>query len=142
VATQLPAARAWAAGAAALLVARERLAGHRRLPEPAEAMAVRLLGRRWPPAGTPAELTAALPAPARWVLAGVVDPADLWTAEARWWRRLRTDGARLLAGGGFGPGPSLGAVALLAADAWLVRGALEVAARGGPPALEVFDALA
>jgi hypothetical protein len=36
----------------------------------------------------------------------------------------------------------LGAVALLASDAWLVRGALELAARGGIGAEEVFDALA
>lgn len=142
VATQVPAARAWAAGAAALLVAREHLAGRRRLPGPAEALAARLLGRRWPAASSLAELAAALPAPARWVLDGVADPADLWAAEVRWWRRLRTDGARLLAAGGFGPGPIVGAVALLAADAWLVRGALEVAARGGAPALEVFDELA
>jgi hypothetical protein len=55
---------------------------------------------------------------------------------------VRTDGAALLAGSGFGPGRMIGATALLAADAWLVRGALEIAARGGDRALEVFDAVA
>jgi hypothetical protein len=41
--------------------------------------------------------------------------------------------------------PVIGAVAVLAADAWLVRGALEVAARGGAStahAMEAFDAVA
>lgn len=139
VATQVPAARAWAAGAAALLVAREHHAGQR-LPEPAAAIATRLLGRRWPAVGSPVELATVLPAHAAWVLDGITDPAGLWTAEVRWWRRLRTDGAQLLAGG-FGPDPTVGAVALLAADAWLVRAGLEAAARGSPQALEVFDAL-
>jgi hypothetical protein len=76
----------------------------------------------------------------------VRDPADLWTAEARWWARLRADGARLLAEPGFGPHAAIGAVALLAVDAWQVRAALEAVARAGGPAsatvAEVFDALA
>ncbi len=41
--------------------------------------------------------------------------------------------------------PVIGSVAVLAADAWRVRAALEVAARGGPGspgALEAFDAVA
>jgi hypothetical protein len=153
VAARAPAARAWAAGGAALLVARERYARDLRLPAGGEAAAGRLLGRPALAAGSLAELAAAVPPVARWAVAGVPDPAGLWTAETRWWRRLRTDGARLLAGSGFGPERVVGAVGMLAADAWLVRGALEAAARGGPdtadrhgppatPAMEVFDALA
>jgi hypothetical protein len=41
--------------------------------------------------------------------------------------------------------PVVGAAAVLGADAWRVRAALEVAARGGsqdPRALEAFDAVA
>jgi hypothetical protein len=141
VAARVPPARAWAMGAAALLVARERLARHAELPERATAVAAGLLGHRWRTADTPAGLVAALPAQARWALAPVTDPADLWSAEVAWWRRLRTDGARLLGTSGLGPVPMVGAAALLAADAWLVRAALAVAAHR-PPELEVFDALA
>jgi hypothetical protein len=156
VATRVPAARPWAAGAVALLVARERFAA-------TQEGASRMLGPGWTRAGSLADLARAVPAPARWALAQVTDPTDLWEAELRWWRRLATDGGRLLAGrgpggagpgpgtgggagpgsgGGFGPGRMVGAVAVLAADAWLVRGALELAARGGTGAAEVFDALA
>jgi hypothetical protein len=163
VATRVPAARPWAAGAVALLVARERFAAPQEgAPDPAWAGsgapswvsgASRLLGPGWMGAGSLAELARAVPAAARWALATVTEPADLWEAELRWWRRLAADGARLLAGhdpgglgagsgGGFGPGRMVGAVAVLAADAWLVRGALELAGRGGTGAAEVFDALA
>ena len=44
-----------------------------------------------------------------------------------------------------GPDPVIGVIAVLAADAWRVRAALEVAARGGAGnhvALEAFDAAA
>jgi hypothetical protein len=134
-------ARAWAYGAVALLVARERFAADRSLPGPALATAGHLLGAGVLAAASLGELTTALPARARWALDGVTDRTDLWVAEARWWRRVRTDGATLLAGSGFGPGRVIGATGLLAADAWLVRAALEAAAREGN-ALEVFDAVA
>jgi hypothetical protein len=161
VAARVPAARPWAAGGAALLVARERFAAVPPAvlrPVPAAATA-RLLGPGWSAAGSLPELAAALPPDARWALARVAEPLDLWMAELRWWKRVAADAARLLAGrgpgggwrggpaGGFGPERMLGAVALLAADAWLVRGALELAARGGNATAEealeeVFDALA
>lgn len=142
VAARVPAARAWAAGAVALLVARERFGRQQRLSERAHAMASTLLGPGWPAARSPAELAQVLPVPARWALEPATAPADLWTAEAQWWRRLRADAARLLAASGFGRQRPIGAVALLAADAWLVRGALVIAARGGTADPEVLDALA
>src|SRR5690606_25789605 len=58
VAGGVGAARAWARGAAALLVAREALALGRRLPDRAAAVATRLLGTGWPGAGTVPELAA------------------------------------------------------------------------------------
>jgi len=83
-----------------------------------------------------------LPARARWALEGATDPDELWRGEARWWSRVERDGFALLGErSGFGSAPVLGAVAVLAVDAWRVRAALELAARGGRP-LEVFDALA
>jgi hypothetical protein len=150
VAARVPAARPWVAGAVALAVARERFATGAPLPDRAAVSATRVLGPGWSAAATLAELAAAVPPAARWALAQVAGPADLWQAELRWWRRLGADGERLLAGrgsgglpgAGFGPEPMLGAAALLAADTWLVRGALELAARGGAGTGEVFDALA
>jgi hypothetical protein len=141
VAARVESARTWAYGASALLVARERIARDRPLPAGAAAAAARLLGAEALRAASLGELTTAAPARARWALAGVAGTADLWSAEARWWRRLRADGAVLVAGGGFGPGRVVGAAALLTADAWLVRGALEVAARGDA-GMGVFDAVA
>lgn len=133
----------WAAGKAALLVARERFAAGRDLPAATPARARALLGPGALAAASLAELARRLPARARWALEGVTDPDELWRAEARWWSRVERDGFALLgegSGAGLGPAPVLGAVAVLAADAWRVRAALELAARGGQP-LEVFDAL-
>lgn len=110
-------AAAWAAGAAALL-------------GPAALAATSL-----------PELLDRLPARARWALLGVAGLDELWQAEARWWTRVERDGFELLRATGQGPAPVLGAVAVLGVDAWRVRAALELAARGGRP-LEVFDALA
>jgi hypothetical protein len=138
VAARVPAAASWARAGAAVLLARPSVAG--RLPERPGAAASRLLGARAAAAASIPELAAALRPPVRWVLAGVAEPADLWTAEARWWRRVATDAVGLLAADGFGPGPATGAAALLAADARLVCAALEAAARGG--ATEAFDAVA
>jgi len=135
-------ARTWTAGATALLLARERFARDRALPDRSAATAARVLGADSLAAASLVELSATLPPNARWALHDVTDSASLWTAEVRWWHRLRSDGAALLAGSGFGPARMIGATAALAADAWLVRAALEIAARGGGRAAEVFDAVA
>jgi hypothetical protein len=128
VAEGVPQARPWVLGATALLAAAQIYAAGRPLPERAAWGADRLLGREWTQADSVASLRARLPLKARWVLQGVDNPAQLWQAEAAWWRRVRRDGLKLL-GGRFGPSRPIGAVALLAADAWQVRAALELAAR-------------
>lgn len=133
-------ARSWAAGGEALLLAAQRFA-------PREACvavtggASGLLGSAAAGAATFEELEHRLPARARWVLAGISSPGDLWRAEAAWWARVEQDGFRLLRTSGLDSGPVLGAAAVMAADAWRVRAALEIAARGGRP-LEAYDAVA
>lgn len=136
----IPAAGAWAAGATALLLARVGALEHRRLPARAENEASRIVGPAAIAATTLPDLAAALPSWARWALADIHEPADLWQAEARWWTRVEHDGFALARGATAGPEVLIGAVAMMAADAWRVRAALELAARGGQP-LEVFDAV-
>ncbi len=139
--TEVPLAGAWAAGAAALLLAREVVAEHLPLSGRTRLVASRVVGPAAVTASTLPELSRALPAAARWALAGADDVSGLWQAEARWWARVERDGVTL--GRHAGPGPELlvGAVARMAVDAWRVRAALELAARSGGP-LEVFDAVA
>lgn len=128
--------RAWAAGALALLIARERFLDGRVPPDfPAD-----LLGTGPARAQDLAEFGRRLPAEAAWALCDVSAQGDLWAAEVRWWIRLEQDGHALLSGSRYGLGSSLGAVALLATDARRVRASLELAARGGHP-VEAFDAL-
>ncbi|MGH8866424.1 MAG: hypothetical protein ACRDYU_00325 [Actinomycetes bacterium] len=137
----VPSARPWAAGGAALLVARQMfLMGHE-LPTATVDLAAPVLGRRFDGAGSLADLAGRLPVDARWALDEVADPADLWQAEAAWWQRVQRDGLDLLRGSRFGPGPVVGALAVLGADARRVGAALEVAARAGAP-LEAFDGVA
>ena len=64
---------------------------------------------------------------------GCAVPAEAvpWRAEARWRRRVEEDGLRLLRTSGLDRGAVLGAVTVLACDAWRVQAALEIAARGG-----------
>jgi hypothetical protein len=131
----------WAAGAAALLVAGERFAAGLDLPGNATAQLRGLLGSEPLRAATLAELANGLPARARWILAPHTAAADLWRAEARWWARVERDGFALLASSGFEGEPALGAAAVLAVDAWRLRAALELAARGGQP-LAAYDQVA
>jgi hypothetical protein len=131
VASGIARVRPWAAGAAALLVARERFLAGRPLPASAAARTSRLLGEGYGAATTLDDFGRSLPSEARWALFGLADPADLWRAEARWWSRVRRDGVTLLRRSGVGAHRSLGAVALLAADAWQTRAALQIAAHGG-----------
>jgi hypothetical protein len=123
-----------------LLLAREVAAG-RELPDRAAMSAARVVGPAAAAARTQSELAAALPTSARWVLEDVTDSADLWQAEAGWWRRVERDGFALARRSNPGQTVLVGAVAMMAADAWRVRAALELAARGGRP-VEVFDAVA
>jgi hypothetical protein len=140
VATQVPVARAWAAGAVALLVAAELFVADRR-PDDGLVQHVRL-GEAWREAGSLAELRELLPGVAAWALEGVDAPAGLWRAELAWWRRVAADAERLTRGSLGGGEVAIGAVVLLAFDAMLLTVALAVAAQGGrTTAREVFDAL-
>ncbi len=133
VAGGVPQAREWAAGGAALLVARERFQlGH---PVPGST----LLGDAGHQPGF-TDFTARLPGEAAWVLADVTAPTELWEAEENWWARVESDARALLRGRAFGPGAVVGCAALLAVDARRVRAALECAAHGGRR-LEAFDAI-
>ncbi|WP_329249022.1 hypothetical protein OG417_02415 [Actinoallomurus sp. NBC_01490] len=136
VAAISPDTRFWSAGALALLIARERFAEERPLPEPPSD----LIGRRTAGAGDLTEFGRRLPDHAAWALRGTETPACLWAAETRWWSRLERDGRALLSGARLDLGPVLGAVAVLAVDVRRVRAALELASRGGHP-LEAFDAV-
>jgi hypothetical protein len=146
LAAGVPDARTWAGAATALLAARVLPLRAHRLPANLDWAATSLLGRPAAEAGSVHELRERLPRSLEWVLADVPPgPADLagqlWRAESTWWRRVEADGFTLLRRSGHGPHAALGAVAVLAVDAWRVRAALETAARGGAP-LEVFDAVA
>ena len=134
-------ARTWAAGAAALLVAGERFAVGRAVDPPVMGAALNLLGPAALRAGTLDELSSGLPTRAKWVLAGITSPADLWRAERAWLARVEQDGLRLLRTSSLDSGVVLGAVAVMGCDAWRARGALEIAARGGAPS-EAHDELA
>lgn len=131
----------WVLSAAALLVAREHLLAGRELTGMVRRGAVTLIGREAVDAASMPAFAAALPPPAAWVLDGIAEPPDLWRAELAWWHRLEHDGFTLLRKGRFDPDPLLGAAAVLSADAWRVRAALEIAARGGTD-LEAFDVVA
>lgn len=137
----VPAVSGWAAGATALLVAREVFLGGRELPPAAHLAASRVVGIAAVSAGTLAEYRAALPTSARWALTDVDDPLDLWRAEARWWARVERDAGMLVRRTRTGSDVVVGAVAMMAVDAWRVCGALERAARGGGSG-EAFDAVA
>lgn len=142
VSARVPAARPWARGGAALLVARELLACGEALPETARDAARRVLGPRVATsAGSVAELRDSLSPEARWPLDGITDPEQLWQAEAAWWRRLQADCTVLASRSGFGEESVVAAIGLLAHDAWLVTDALAGAGRDRE-AGELFDALA
>jgi hypothetical protein len=134
-------ARSWAAGAEALVLAGQLFTPGREARDTGTGGALGMLGPEAAGAATLDELARRLPAPARWVLAGISSLGDLWRAEAAWWAEVERDGFRLLRTSGLDSGPVIGAVAVMAADAWRIRAALEIAARGGGP-LEAYDAVA
>ncbi|WP_341953426.1 hypothetical protein [Salinibacterium sp. TMP30] len=79
----------------------------------------------------------ALPRSARAVIADIDAPTELWRAEKRLVTTVEEDAARLLRGSIPGPDVILGAVALLAVDAWRVRAALSAAAADVDRSLDV-----
>jgi hypothetical protein len=147
VVARVPEAAAWSRAAAALLLVREvRVRGHA-LDAALTRRAAAVLGPGFVAelaAGEgPDRLAEVLPTGCGWALDGVSRPQDLWRAEAAWHRRVERDGFGLLQSSRPGRGVVVGAVAVLAVDAWRVRAALASAARGGTSAvLEVFDEVA
>lgn len=137
----VPFAQSWMAGAAALVVARERLVAERSLPESVVRTAEPLLGVDWVDQRGVGALREALPATARWVLDGIGEPTDLWRAEAAYWRRIEQDAFARLRGSSFDLEPTVAALVVLAVDAWRVRAALETAS-SQLDGLELFDAVA
>lgn len=144
----VPEAAGWARSGAALLVIREVVLEGRRLTEPVTRRACYVLGPEFVgalsgPSVDLVDLQADLPGGVGWMLDSVDQPRDLWRVEATWWHRVEQDGFALLRGSTYNRGPVVGALAVLAVDAWRVRAALEVAARGGAgPTLEAFDGVA
>jgi hypothetical protein len=138
VVATVPSAADWALGAAAVLVATRCFLHTETLTEQQARQARTLLGSQV--GGGFADFTRRLPPTAGWALDDIERPRDLWRAERAWWHRVERDGLRLLRDSRFGPDPLVGAVGVLAVDAWRVQGALEVAARGGRD-LEAFDAI-
>lgn len=131
----------WVLGATALLVARERFAAGHELVGAARAVAESLLGVPALSAASLPELVSALPRDASWALAAVTAPSGLWLAEAGWWKQVERDAFHDLRTGLLQAPTLVGAAAVLGVDAWRVRAALEVAARGGT-GREVFDVVA
>lgn len=142
IAKNAPEALPWAAGATALLVARELFVAGLPvdiLPVPE----VRLLGSAWPAATAYEQFVAALPAQAAWALEPATEPELLWRAEARWWVRVEQEARALLGSAVAGRNVVVGAAALMAADARRVAAALEAVARRGLPGIEeALDATA
>lgn len=140
IAAQAPEARAWAAGAAAILLAEELFVAKRRV-DPGLARRAEL-GTTWPGAKTIAELRARLPRRAAWALAGIGEPTELWRAELAWWRTVGEETELMVRSRREGREVVLGAIALLGLDAVRVTTALAVADQGGTAASrEVLAAL-
>jgi hypothetical protein len=142
IAEDVPEAAGWATTYAALVLARCLASGVAlELGLPAATHARAVVGEHLLQVHSLRDLVDGLPRHSTWLLADVSDPDDLWAAEARWWHRLWGEGMALVMKGSPGPGATVGAVAALAADAWRVRCALEVASRQGRGA-EVLDGVA
>lgn len=62
---------------------------------------------------------------------------ERWRSESLWWQSMERSAADLAARPPHGPAPVVGAVGLLAADAWRVRAGLALAAGGGGDLREV-----
>jgi hypothetical protein len=140
VATEVPEARAWAAGGVAILVAGELfVADHPRDLAQAEHAG---LGQEWSRARTIVDLRDRLSAQASWALAGIDTPQELWRAELGWWRSVGSDAEAMTRSRLEGREVVVGAIALLGLDAIRVATALAVAAQARSAiAREALDAL-
>lgn len=139
LAGEVPATRPWARTAAGLIVARRALLGSG--PSERLVSVLRpLVGDGWQRARSLDALRDALPRSVGPALADVTGPADLWPAEAGLRARIQADAFTMLRRATPGPDVVVGAIAVLAIDAWRVRAALAAAAAGGTS--EVLDAVA
>lgn len=154
LAASAPQTRRWMVAAAALLAARRVLAvpgaqdtaGGRMEPgNPPEGNRLNtllqpMIGTAWTEAQDVASFRAALPAAAAGALSGIEDPGELWRAEASLRAQAEEEAFALLRSGLPGPDIAVGAITVLAMDAWRVRAALAAAAAGAGS--EVLDAVA
>ncbi|PKQ17570.1 MAG: hypothetical protein CVT68_07860 [Actinobacteria bacterium HGW-Actinobacteria-8] len=140
LAAAAPQARPWAATAAALMVGRLVLVDSSQPSSRLRRLVRPLIGDAWAEAADVAQLRVALPVTLRSVLDGIDRPTDLWRAEVRAVAQVEDDGFGLLRTAMPGPSVVLGAIAVLAIDAWRVRAALAAAEAGGGS--EVLDAVA
>lgn len=139
----VPGSEDWAVSGAAVVLCRVLAAGaFATLGPNARRDARHVLGARSCEATSPGDLAGRLPRPAGRVLQGVTGADDLWRAEVRWWSMVEAAGGELVARPRPDASSSVGAVGLLAADAWRTRAALELAARGGGDLAEICDAVA
>jgi hypothetical protein len=143
---QAPITRAWVRGAAAVLIARERFAFDRTIPDTAARTLDQLVGTRWHHAASPSELADRLGPSASWSL--VATPAgseptveSLWLSERAVIDRVVTDARKLTEAGRNDRGTVAAVMALMLVDLWRVHAAIESAGRTPVP-LEVFDAVA
>ena len=139
VAEQAPEARAWAAGAAALLLAAELFVEGRRID--AALLARARLGAAAGEADSLAELRARIPRRGAWALEGVESGAELWRAELAWMRTVEAEAEGMARSGIAGRQAVVGAVALIGLDAARLSAALAVQAKPLAAAREVLDAL-
>ncbi len=135
-------ASAWAALVTAKVVSAGVPASFASSSSGAARHAGQLIGRPAVGASSIADLAAGLPPSSAWVLEGIADPSQLWIGETRWWHRVDEEAATLSRSPRPSPASVLGCCMLLAADAWRVNGALELAARGGGSIRSVLDAAA
>ncbi len=131
---ELPEAEGWISGALALLLAREVLFDV--TSSSVEPWRAGRLGAAWERAATVRELAATLPRSAARVLEGVERPEELWRAEARWWAEVERDARAMVRRPREGRPVVVGAVAVMAVDAWRASAALEAVARGAGRELE------
>lgn len=141
LATVAPAARPWAEAASALIVARIVLVDRSAASRPLIRLVRPLLGEDWERSRDLRGMVAAFPRTTQEIFRGVTSPKDLWRAEAGLRSLCESDGFRLLRGSLPGPDIILGAIAVLATDAWRVRAALASAAEGLGSS-EVLDVVA
>lgn len=138
LASTAPAARPWC-GAACVLIAARGLDVDGVAPAQPLLRSLRpVLGHSWETADGIEAFASALPPSLKSVFRDVGSPQDLWRAEARACATVEKDGFGLLRGHLPGPEVVLGAIAVLAMDAWRIRVALAAAAAGAGSS-EVLD---